>query len=275
MQMFDEDVILILGGGSGLGLGIARHFVSEGAQVAIFEISQEKLDALGEEFGDQVLLFRGDVTSLEDLEACRTAIVERYGRLDALVGSQGVFDGNVPLKQIDAERVSSLFDELFRINVLGYLLSVKVFMELLEVSRGSVVLTASVAAYAADGGGLMYTSTKGAVLSAVKQLAFELAPFVRVNGVAPGAIADSQLRGPAALGMDGFKQSDIPKELMVEGFRRLTLMPELPTPADYAPVYAFLASRHNAVTTGQTILLEQGGLNRAMLSASAAGGEAR
>lgn len=272
MQMLDGDVVLILGGGSGLGLGIARHFIREGASVAIFEISARKLASLKEEFGDDVLLFRGDVTSIDDLIACRQAIVERWGRLTSLVGSQGIFDGQVPLRDIEIERVSSLFDELFHVNVLGYILASKVFLELLEESGGSIVLTASVAAYAADGGGLMYTATKGAVLSAVRQLAMEFAPRVRVNGVAPGAIADSELQGPKSLGLDGFKQSDIPKDAMVDTFRRLTLMEELPAPLDYAPVYAFLASRHNKVVTGQTVLLEQGALNRPTLSAQGSAG---
>ncbi|WP_213571447.1 SDR family oxidoreductase [Rhodococcus sp. USK13] len=272
MQMLDGDVVLILGGGSGLGLGVARHFISEGASVAIFEVSQTKLDALKAELGPDVLLFKGDVTSVDDLTACRQAIVDRWGRLTSLVGSQGIFDGQVPLRDVPVERVSSLFDELFHVNVLGYLLACRVFLDLLEASDGSVVLTSSVAAYAADGGGLMYTASKGAVLSAVRQLAIEFAPRVRVNGVAPGAIADSQLQGPKALGLDGVKQSDIPKEAMQEGFKRLALMPTLPTPLDYAPVYAFLASRHNKVVTGQTVLLEQGSLNRHMLSSAGVSG---
>jgi NAD(P)-dependent dehydrogenase (short-subunit alcohol dehydrogenase family) len=93
-----------------------------------------------------------------------------------------------------------------------------------------------------------------------------------VNGVAPGAIADSQLQGPRALGLESFKQSDIPKDAMLSTFRGLTLMPELPTPLGYAPVYAFLASHHNTVVTGQTVLLEQGALNRAALSTPGATG---
>ncbi|WP_432841945.1 SDR family oxidoreductase [Dactylosporangium sp. CA-092794] len=267
MNMLEGDVVLVLGGGSGLGLGIARHCIAEGARVAIMEIAEEKLAALKPELGAEVLLFHGDVTSVEDLTACRRAVVERWGRLNALIGSQGIFDGNVPLREVPVERVAPLFDELFHVNVLGYFLAARVFGDLLEDSAGAIVLTSSVAAYAADGGGLMYTATKGAVVSAVRQLALEFAPRVRVNGVAPGAIADSQLRGPRALGLDHFKQSDVPKDAMLATYRTLSLMRELPTPLEYAPIYAFLASRHNTVVTGQTVLLEQGALNRAMLSA--------
>ncbi|BCL33161.1 SDR family oxidoreductase [Streptomyces aurantiacus] len=268
MQMLDGHVVLITGGGSGLGLGLARYFRNEGAQLAIMEIAEEKLAELKAEFGDEVLLVQGDVTRLDDLTACRSAVLERYGRLDALVGAQGVFDGNVPLKQIPTENIPALFDELFRTNVLGYILPVRVFIDVLDENDGAVVLTSSVAAYAADGGGLFYTATKGAVVSLVKQLAFEFAPRVRVNSVAPAAFANSQLRGPKALGMQGWKQSDIPKDAFVESFKQLAPLQELPTPEDYAPLYAFLASRHNKVMTGTTVLAEQGVLNRAVLTAT-------
>jgi NAD(P)-dependent dehydrogenase (short-subunit alcohol dehydrogenase family) len=266
MQMLDGHVVLITGGGSGLGLGLARYFRDEGAQLAIMEIAEEKLADLKAEFGDEVLLVPGDVTSLDDLTACRSAVLDRYGRLDALVGAQGVFDGNVPLKQIPTEDIPALFDELFRTNVLGYILPTRVFIDVLDENDGAVVLTSSVAAYAADGGGLFYTSTKGAVVSLVKQLAFEFAPRVRVNSVAPAAFANSQLRGPKALGMQAWKQSDIPKDAFLESFKQLAPLQELPTPEDYAPLYAFLASRHNKVMTGTTVLAEQGVLNRAVLT---------
>jgi NAD(P)-dependent dehydrogenase (short-subunit alcohol dehydrogenase family) len=208
------------------------------------------------------------VTSLDDLNACRKAVLDRWGRLDALVGAQGVFDGNVPLRDVPAQNVSALFDELFRTNVLGYVLPARVFVDVLEQSDGAIVLTSSVAAYAADGGGLFYTATKGAVVSLTKQLAFEFAPRVRVNSVAPAAFTNSQLRGPASLGMEDWKQSNIPKDAFLESFKRLAPLQELPTPEDYAPLYAFLASRHNKVMTGTTVLAEQGVLNRAVLTAT-------
>lgn len=268
MQMLDGHVVLITGGGSGLGLGLARHFRDEGAQLAIMEIAEEKLADLKGEFGDDVLLVQGDVTSLEDLIRCRTAVLDRFGRLDALVGAQGVFDGNVPLKQIAAEDVPALFDELFRTNVLGYILPARVFIDVLDEHGGAIVLTSSVAAFAADGGGLFYSATKGAVVSLVKQLAFEFAPRVRINSVAPAAFTNSQLRGPKALGMEGWNQSDIPKDAFLDSFQRLAPLQELPTPEDYAPLFAFLASRHNKIMTGSTVLAEQGVLNRAVLTAT-------
>ena len=212
MQLLKDNVVLVTGGGSGLGLGIARYCLAEGARVAIF-------------------------------------------------------DGNLPLMQTPLERLDSLFDELFHVNVKGYILSARVFHELLKASQGAIVLTTSTAAYAADGGGIMYTATKGAVRSLVGQLAFEFSPDVRVNAVAPASIANSQLRGPQSLGLDGQKQSDIPKDAFLNMFKSLSLLQELPTPEDHGPLYAFLASHHNKIMTGQTVVADQGMLNRAVLKA--------
>ena len=266
MQMLDGDVIAILGAGSGLGLGVARHCLSEGASLAIMEVVPEKVEELKAEFGDSVLVAQGDVTSIADLERFRDETVAKFGRVNALIGCQGIFDGNIPLVDTPLERIDSLFDEVFHINVKGYILAVKVFLDELDKTQGAVVLTSSMAAFAADGGGLFYTASKGAVKSVVNQLGFELAPRIRVNGVAPAGIANSQLRGPAALGLEDQKQSDIPKDLFLKQYRMLTPLQELPTPEDHGPLFAFLASRHNKLVTGQVYVADQGLLNRAMLS---------
>lgn len=266
MQMLDGHVALITGGGSGLGLGLARYFLEDGAQVAILEVSPAKVDNLRAEFGNRVLVCQGDVTRSADILACRAAIVERFGRLDALVGAHGIFDGMVPLKDTPLERIGDLFDEVFHINVKGNILLSRIFVDLLEASHGAIVMTASTAAFAADGGGLIYSASKGAVRSVVNQLAFEFSPRVRVNGVAPAGIANSQLRGPEALGMQHQLQSDIPKDVFLSKFQELALIKDLPTPEEHGPLYAFLASRHNRIMTGQTVVADQGLLNRAVLT---------
>ena len=265
MQLLKDHVVLVTGGGSGLGLGVARHCRAEGAEVVIVDVSAQKVAQLASEFGPDVLVMQGDVTRLSDLRACRDAIVERYGRLDALIGVQGIFDGNVPLREVPEERLDSLFDEILHVNVKGYLLSARVFFDLLQASQGAIVLTTSTAAYAADGGGVFYTASKGAIRSLVGQLAFECAPGVRVNGVAPAGIANSQLKGPKALGLDEQKQSDIPKAAFLSMFRSLSLLQELPTPEEHGPLYAFLASKANTIMTGQVVVADQGLLNRAVL----------
>ena len=230
------------------------------------EIDSAKCAALRAEFGPQVLVHEGNCSRIADLESCRAAIAARFGRLDALIGVQGIFDGNVPLRDIAPDRLDAPFDELFTVNVKGHVLAARIFHALLEASGGAIVLTSSTAAYAADGGGAVNTATKGAIRSLVGQLAFEFAPAIRVNGVAPAGIANSELRGAASIGLDGTRQSDIPKNAFLAKFRQISLMQELPTPEDHGLLYAFLASRHNRIMTGQTVTVDQGMLNRAVLS---------
>ena len=267
MTLLKDDVVLVTGGGSGLGAGVARHFLTQGAKLAVMDISSDKLDVLRAEFGDTVLLVQGDVTKVADIQACRAAVVQRFGRLDSFVGVQCIWDGNVPLRNIPLEKLDSAFDELFHINVKGYILTARVLLDLLEESQGSIVLTGSSgASYCADGGGVLYTATKHAILGVVRQLSFEFAPKVRVNGVAPAAIGGSHLRGPRALGLEGQSQADIPKEMFMAMVNQLSPLKWWPDAQDYGPLYALLASRHSRVMTGQTVAADQGSMNRNVLT---------
>ncbi|WP_353142871.1 SDR family oxidoreductase [Acinetobacter pragensis] len=267
-MLLKDHVVLITGAGSGLGLGVAQYCKAQGAAVIVTDIATDKIQSLASEFDEQDLLLSCDVTKIADLERCKDAIVQKYARLDAVIGAQGVFDGNLPIQGMSTQHLDQLFDELFNINVKGYLLTAHIFADLLKQSQGALVLTTSTAAYAADGGGAVYTATKGAIRSLIQQLAFEFAPEIRVNGVAPAAIGNSQLKGPKALNLDHQKQSDIPKDAFLNLFQSISLLQELPNAEDYGALYAFLASKQNKVMTGQTLVADQGLLNRAVLTQS-------
>jgi NAD(P)-dependent dehydrogenase (short-subunit alcohol dehydrogenase family) len=193
MPMLTDHITLITGAGSGLGLGLARSFRDQGAALALLEVVPAKVESLKAEFPDALIL-HGDATKLADVQAAQAPIAARYGRLDALVSVHGIFDCLVPLREIAPERIDSLFDELFHINVKSNFLLARVFADMLEAAKGAIVLTTSNAAYAADGGGAFYTASKGALRSLVGQLAFEFAPHIRVNAVAPAAIRHPQGR---------------------------------------------------------------------------------
>lgn len=261
-------IIALTGGGSGLGLGLARYFIGEGASMAIMEIAPAKVDSLQAEFGDAVLVCQGDVRDVSQIQAFHDAVIGRFGGVDALVGAQGIFDGNRPISELPIDQVSAAFDEVMRINVLGYILSAITFRESLAKRSGSIVLTASSnASYCADGGGLLYTASKHAVVGVVRQLAFEFAPHVRVNAVAPCGIANSDLRGPQALGLQEESQQDIPKDNFMSMIRKVTLLDHLPTGEEYGPAYGLLATPGARIITGEILMADQGLANRPIISA--------
>src|SRR5882762_4118044 len=153
MRGISNSVVAITGGGSGLGLGLAHYMLKQQAKLAILENMPAKVAALRTQFGDEVLTFRGDVRSTADVVAFHDAIVQKFGGVDSLVGTQGVFDGNRRLKDIPADQLDAAFDEIMQVNVRGYITTAKVFFESLARRNGSIVFAASPASYCADGGG--------------------------------------------------------------------------------------------------------------------------
>ncbi len=250
------EVALISGGASGLGLAIVDRFVNEGARLGVLDRSEQGCEELQAKYGDAIVCTIGDVRELEDNDKAVNATVDAFGKLDCAIGNAGIWDYNAFLADMPAEKLSDSFDELFRINVLGYINLAKAAVKPLVRSQGSMVFTVSNAGFMPNGGGVLYTATKHAVVGMIRQLAYEFAPHVRVNGVAPGAIS-TQLRGPQSLGME---EREFPGENIAaraDGFVPLGRMIE---PREYASGFVFFADRNdNAPATG-SVLNYDGGL---------------
>lgn len=257
MGELDGHVALVTGGGSGIGRGIVERFVAEGAQIGVLDLSEPRLRELEETLGHEVVCVQGTVTSMDDNERAVAATLERFGRLDTFVGNAAIFDAFATLVDMPAEAVSDAFDELFGVNVKGYLLGAKASAPALLDSRGSMILTASYASFHPAGGGSLYTAAKHAVAGLVRQLAYELAPKVRVNGVAPG-VAPTNLRGVAALGQG------VLESLHPDTAKALPLQ-FVPEPSDYASIYLFLARKESSkMITGSIVVADSGIENRGL-----------
>lgn len=249
------EVVMITGGASGLGRAITDRLVAEGAKVAVLDKSEEKLKTLVADHGTNVLGIVGDVRSLADQKNAANQCVEKFGKIDNLIPNAGIWDYNVPLVDLPDDRVEQAFDELFHVNVKGYMYAVKACLPALVASRGSVTCSVSNAGFYTNGGGPLYTCTKHAVVGLVRELAFELAPFVRVNGVAPGGIS-TDLRGPASLGMADQSISTIPLASLLESVLPVGRMPN---PEEYAGAYVFFATRGDSFPATGSILNYDGG----------------
>ncbi|HEY5645776.1 MAG TPA: 3-(cis-5,6-dihydroxycyclohexa-1,3-dien-1-yl)propanoate dehydrogenase [Pseudomonadales bacterium] len=268
MRLEDQSVLLT-GGASGLGLAIVERFVEEGAKVTVLDRSAEGCAALESRFGKQVNAVVGDVRSRDDNEQAVARCMEQHGRLDCAIGNAGIWDFNLPLVDLPAESLGAAFDELFQVNVLGYIALAKAAMKALVASEGSMIFTVSNAGFYPAGGGVLYTATKHAVVGMIRQLAYELAPFVRVNGVAPGAIS-TQLKGPRSLAME---ERTIPGARFEAGAPGFVPLGRMPTPAEYAGAYVFFASRQDNVPATGTVLNHDGGFGIRGLGAVPRGGD--
>ena len=256
MGWLDNTVALVTGGGSGLGRAIVQRFLDEGAQVGVLEINPDKCAALRADFGERVVVTEGSATSFADNERAVAAVLSAFGRLDVFVGNAGLWDYSITLKKMPAGAIDAAFDEVFHLNVKGYLLGAKAALDALRASHGSMIFTVSNAGFYPSGGGSLYVASKHAVVGLIKQLAWELAPDVRVNGVAPGGMS-TDLRGPKAFGMNDRSFSTLPVDEMVASFSPLE---RAIAPEDYTGHYVLLASRANSLTVTGSVHNCDGGI---------------
>jgi NAD(P)-dependent dehydrogenase (short-subunit alcohol dehydrogenase family) len=262
MGWLDGEVALVTGGGSGIGRAVVERYVAEGARVMVMDRAAGRAEELKAQFGDKVAAIGGDVSRLDDNKRAVAATVAAFGRLDIFVGNAGVLDGFLRLADLPEDKLAAACDELFAINIKGCILGAKAVHAELDKNKGCMIFTASGAGFTSAGGGVIYTASKHAVVGIVRQLAVELGPNIRVNGVAPGGTM-TDLRSVAALSLEDRSQFAIPgtRERIAAGNPLQLAM----DPADLAGAYVFLASRANARgITGSVVSVDAGSTLRMM-----------
>ena len=199
---------LITGGVSGLGLGVAEHFVAHGGKVALFDVNADKgaqaVAALGK---DKAVFLRTDVTDEEGVRANVASAAEFMGGLNVAVNCAGILgagrmlgrDGAMPLKN---------FAGTVMVNLVGSFNVAKAAAERMQDNepgedgeRGVIINTASVAAFDGQIGQAAYSASKGGVVGMTLPMARELARFgIRVMTIAPGIFWTPMVDGmPAAI----------------------------------------------------------------------------
>lgn len=248
--------ILAVGGGSGIGRAAVEAFLSEGASVGVLELDPQKCDEL-EALAGPVVAVCGDATSADANRRAVSAATDRFGGLDVLTTFVGVFDNYTHLLDLPEDRFDDAFREMYDVNVRSVLLAVRAAAPQLREARGSIVITGSSSSFYPGRGGTLYVSSKFALRGVVVQLAHELAPDIRVNGVAPGGTLSTDLRGLRSLDLAEVRLTD--REGRAEALRKRTPLAVALEPADHAGAYVFLASDRAAGITGE-IVRSDGGL---------------
>jgi len=187
--MANERVLLITGASTGIGAETARQAVERGWRVALGARSEDKLEELAGELGeDNALPHRCDVTEWSDQEAFIAATLERFGGLHAVFANAGF-----GAKRGFLEESEEHWREMVLTNVLGPALTIRASLpRLLEADAGHILLTSSVAGRRALPGSL-YSATKWAVTGMAESLRQELRQMhenssVRVTMIAPGMV---------------------------------------------------------------------------------------
>lgn len=243
MNAYSDKNVVITGGSSGLGLGIAKLLVDGGARVVVTGRSQATLDAAREQLGESLITVRGDVASLSDLDVLADRVKAELGTVEALFVNAGI----APLTPLEST-TEETYDEVFAINVKGAFFTVQKLAPLLSTGAG-VVLTTSVANVQGTLETSVYAAGKAALRSMARTLSGELLPRgIRVNAISPGPIdtgaLEKMMSEEAAAQFKAERVANNP-------------MRRFGTPAEIARAAAFLA--FDATYTTGTELAVDGG----------------
>jgi NAD(P)-dependent dehydrogenase (short-subunit alcohol dehydrogenase family) len=236
---------LITGGGSGLGLGIARCFRAAGADIIIVGRSRDRLEAAATELGVHSIVH--DVTDLDAAEALAQRARDAFGPVSILVNNAG---GTVkkPVGEMSVAEFSGVLD----VHVVAAFALTRAFLpQLREGGRGSVLFTASMSSFLGIPYVAGYSAAKAAHVGLVRALATELAPDdIRVNGVAPGWIDTALFRQATS--------SDPARKAKIMG--RIP-MGRVGTEADIGWAMTYLASAAAQYVTGHVLVVDGGALH--------------
>lgn len=282
-------IIAVIGAGSGIGRETAQRLAKDGAHIVCIDLNQAAADETAKMITDKVGLGIGvagsgisgcgqaigiacDITKRSSVRAALDKIALAYGGIDGIAVTAGIF--------VPPDTTGHIKDEqwalTYNINVTGAYIVVdeaaSTFRE--QGLAGSIVLTTSANAVVAKKGSLAYDTSKAAASHLLRELAVELAPLVRVNGVAPATVVKGSAMFPRDRVIASLAKYNLPytadesDESLTEKLARFyadrTLTKSPITPADQAEAYFLWFSDRLSKTTGQTLTVD-GGLHEAFL----------
>ncbi|MEM9037135.1 MAG: SDR family oxidoreductase [Actinomycetota bacterium] len=248
MQSFElsGQVAVITGGGQGIGEGIAKGFADRGAAVVVAARSADRIARVADDItagGGRALAVPTDVTDRGQLEALADAAVSTFGGLDIWVNNAGGSPLQAPLREL----TEADWDACLNLNLTA-LWKASVIAADRMTEGGCIINVTSPAADRAVPGSGHYSAAKAGVNALTRTMSVELAPEIRVNGIAPGYV-------PTEVMLSAL-DTDIPAlEKMAE--KRIP-MQRLGTPDDMASCAIYLASEAGSWVTGQTLTIAGG-----------------
>jgi 3-oxoacyl-[acyl-carrier protein] reductase len=245
--------VIVTGGGSGIGAGVAAYFASHGARVTICGRRVDRVEAVAADIGGACRAIGADVTVAEDREALVAAALEHGGGVDVVVhAAANMYRG--PIEELEEDALLSVFHS----NVIGPIMLTKLCTPHLAERAGAVVFFGSVHTTRAFPGASPYAATKGALETLTGVLAAELGPRgIRVSCVRPGAVY-TELNQRAGL----FDDDEAYERLL--GLGPAHALGRIGTVGEVAEAVAYLA---RAEWTTGNVLVVDGGLGLGVTNA--------
>jgi 3-oxoacyl-[acyl-carrier protein] reductase len=250
---FQGKTAIVTGAAQGIGAAIAVRLASEGAAVAVADLTAERgaetVEAIGKD-GGRAVAFGADVSQTADVRTLVAAVAEEFGRIDVLVNNAGITRDNLLFKMTDED-----WDAVINVNLRSaFLMSRECQKHFVKQKYGKIVSLSSRSALG-NRGQANYAASKAGIMGLTATLAIELGPYgVNVNAVAPGYIATAMTDATARrVGLD-------PAELKRLAAEQ-TPVRRVGEPEDIAATVAFLAADESSFISGQTIQVN-GGANR-------------
>jgi rhamnulose-1-phosphate aldolase/alcohol dehydrogenase len=281
--------IVVIGAGSGIGKETAHRLVKEGAHIVCVDLNEAAAQATAKEIEAKygvgigvagtgvsncgpAIGLAANITDRASIRAMLDKVALAYGGFDSICVTAGIFVPSDTTGHIPDDKWALTFN----INVTGsYLVADEAFKTWKDQGlRGNLVLTTSANAAVAKKGSLAYDTSKAAANHLVRELAMELSPLVRVNGVAPATVVQGSAMFPRDRVIGSLAKYAIPytddeatdslvtKLAQFYADRTLTKSPI--TPADQAEAYFLLVTKRLSKTTGQIVTVD-GGLHEAFL----------
>ncbi len=246
-------VAVVTGAARGIGHATARRFASAGYAVAAIDVAEEPEPGLLDAgLPGEVAWMPCDVSDEPAVERVVTEVVSRFGRIDAVVNVAGV----IVVKPLE-ETSWADFKRMVDVNLGGTFLMCKHAIPVMKAQHsGAIVNMASVSGHVGQTDHVIYGATKGAILSFVRALAWELAPSgIRVSSVSPGSVDTDMLRGDVASEAERMGRSYASVKAEREAEQALG---RWASPEEIAEAVYFLASDASSFVTGADLLVDGG-----------------